>query len=186
MIKVDHLLPLLRTGDIVLFYTPFKWYKIRTYLSALIRFFASTKYNHSGVVVRDWGKAMLNEAQAVGIITEPCSTRLRNCNIKVLRRWDIRDRPEKYYAVRANGKIGNTKYDFFGTLVHQLYAGVSYWLTDKRRWIGKKGKEAADRMYCYEYSAWVHSDLFPEWWKIDLHLMRYDSRFETIYKGDVK
>lgn len=186
MKNIEDLLPMLETGDIVLFYTPFKWSKIRTYLSAAIRFFAGTKYNHAGVVVRNWGKAMLNEAQAVGIITEPCATRLKGCYIKVMRRIDINERPEKYYAVRANQMLGNTKYDFAGTLWHQLIYNISYKITGVKRWFGKTGKEAENRMYCYEYAAWLHSDLFPEWWKVELHLMRYDSRFKTIFKGNVK
>jgi hypothetical protein len=185
MIKAENLIAHLETGDVILFYNPFKWYKIRTYLSALIRFFASTKYNHAGIVVNNWTVPTLNEAQAVGIIAEPCVTRLKGCEVMVLRRHDIYDRPERYYAVRSNSKLGNTKYDFFGTLVHQLFYNVWYWLTGKRIWIGKKGKDAANRMYCYEYAGWVHSDLFPRWWKINLSEVPYDVRFKNVFTGKV-
>lgn len=186
MSNLNELLPILKTGDIILFYTPFRWYKIRTYLSALIRFFASTKYNHAGVVVNSWGVPMLNEAQAVGIITEPCYTRLKGCYVKVLRRADIDDLNEKDLAKKINSRLGNTKYDFSGTLVHQLVFNISNWLFNNYWWVGKTGEDAAARMYCYEYAGWVHRDLYTEWWKINLAEMRYDSRLKTIFKGKLK
>lgn len=182
--KISNLILTLRTGDIILFYKPFKWYKIRTYLSWIIRKIAMTKYNHAGVVVNNWYIPFLNEAQGVGLITESCHTRLVGCHIKIMRRLDIDSISEASLAVKANGIIGNTKYDFMG-LVHQLVLNTWYKISGKKIWIGKKGDDASRRMYCYEYAAWVHNDLYPEWWKIDLPAMRYDSRFKVIFKGKI-
>ena len=182
--KLSKILLSLETGDTVLFFKPFVWYKIRTYLSWIIRTVAFTKYNHAGVVVSNWYTPFLNEAQGVGIITEPCSTRLVGCCVKIIRRIDSNKLSEAGVAIKANDKLGNTKYDFMG-LVHQLIFNIWYKISDKKIWVGKKGNDASRRMYCYEYAAWVHDDLYPEWWKIELSEMRYDGRFKDIFEGKI-
>ena len=107
----------LKTGDIILFRTPFKVFNPISYLSASIRFFASIKYNHAGIIIKNWDVPFVNEAVGRGVISMPYIDRKAD-KIKILRpAFDIN---EKELAQKANSALGKTPYDFSGLLFWQL------------------------------------------------------------------
>jgi hypothetical protein len=178
--KFEDIKDTLKTGDIIVFYTPFNWKKIPTYLAALIRFFAKVKYNHCAVYVKNWGQGFINEAIDKGVIPEIASHRLRNVHVKIIRNPRVGTVPEDVIARKANRVLGYTKYDYLGTMFHQLI----WQLSGKRWWIGPKTREEAEKkMYCYEYAAWVHEEYYPNWWKIDLDEMLHDPKSEILFEG---
>lgn len=168
-----------RTGDIILFHTKVRWYKPLTWLTAAIRFFSKSYYNHAGTVVINWDVTFLNEAIETGVISIPLKDRLDGKDIKVLRRKTMRV-TEKVFATKANSKLGHTGYDFSGLLWYQLI----FQLTGC--WLGHTGKAAEGRMYCGEYSGWTHQDLFPEYWKTAPADIDRNEGFLTIFKGIYK
>lgn len=148
---------LVKTGDIVMFYTPLKWYKPLTWLSALIRFFTGASYNHVGVVVRNWDQPFINEAVAKGVIAIPFEHRFSNQKVLIFRFEKPQD--ERDFAIKANSKIGKTPYDFVNLFVWQL------WFQLSGRWIGPTGDES--KMVCSEYVAWCYQNRFSSWQKTD-------------------
>ena len=145
----------LKTGDIIISRTGFKWYSPISYLSAAIRFFAKTKYNHAALVLFNWGKPFANEAIGRGVIAHPFGTRLKGKQIMVLRPIFIKS--EKEIATKANSNIGLSKYDVIGLIWQAIYLTTG-------KWYGKRGKESIKRQYCFEYVAWVYN--LPNYWRV--------------------
>ena len=169
-----------QTGDIVLFYTPFKWWKINRYLPLIIRKVTGVRYNHAGVVVSNWGVNFINEAIGIGVASEVVSHRLVNRNVKILRVVKERRKSEEFTARKANSVLGRTKYDFLG-LVYQFIWNV----TGKRLWVGPRTREGAmKRFYCYEYAAWVHEHVFRDWWIVDLGLT-FEVGTYVVFEGKI-
>lgn len=171
----------LKTGDIVLFHSDFKFYSPISYLSAAIRFFADIYYNHVGIIIKNWDVPMVNEAVGRGIISDIVTDRLRGKEIKILRpKFEFL---EKELAIKANNKLGNTGYDFSGLLFYQLIFQLT------KVWIGTKNKQRAEkRMYCYEYVAFlinqIKPDIYQDWWEIDPNKLINDSdNFEVTFEG---
>ena len=147
----------LRTGDIVLSRTPFSWLNPISYLSFLIRKFGQADYNHAALVVSNWNKPFINEVIGIGITSHSFGTRLKGKDIRIIR--PNNPPTEKEIANRANEKIGITKYDFIGLIYQAIYLTTG-------KWLGKNYEKAGERMYCFEYVAWVYDTIFPHWWKV--------------------
>jgi len=164
----------LKSGDRVFVRNTLVWYKPMSWLATLIRSIAKIKYNHTGVIVRNWGEPFVNEAIAKGIYPIPASKDLKGKYVRIDRyKYDIN---EKVFCVKANTKIGN-KYDFWGLLWHQLLFQIFH------IWVGHTKEFAEDKMYCYEYGAWCFDWVFPEWWKIDPIKYLEHEDFEVIFEG---
>jgi hypothetical protein len=177
--KTENILKELQTGDIIGFYTPFKVTNLMSYLSATIRFFTKSRYNHSGIYVENWGVGFIDEARQKGVNMEIASRRLKGKYIKVLRLKDKYQKPEKDIATKANSVLGYTRYDFFG-----LWYQLRFLLSNKKKWSGPKTrKEAMKRMYCHEYSAWVHEEVFPDWWKVDVKALMSTPKAKIVFEG---
>jgi hypothetical protein len=147
-----------------------------SWLSALIRLFARIRYNHTGVIVNNWSIPFVNEAVGRGIISIEAKERMAGKQVKIFRRKN----PiiERDFAIRANSKLGKTPYDFSGLLFYQLAFQLFH------VWIGTKNKERAEKkMYCYEYIAWLHSDIFSDWWKINPKDIEKNEYLECIFEG---
>jgi hypothetical protein len=159
----------LKTGDIIVSRTNFKWYSPLSYLSAAIRFFAKTKYNHAELVVFNWDRCYTNEAVGRGVISSIFGTRTVGKQIRVLRpRFNI---SEKYIATEANSKLGITPYDVIGLIHQAIYLSTGVWL-------GKRSNDADKRMYCFEYVAWVYDMDF--WYRTTPKDIIDNRNFETI------
>lgn len=169
-----------KTGDIILFHTPIKWYNPLTWVTPIIRFLTKNYYNHVGVVVSNWEVPFINEAIETGVITIPLKDRLNGKDIKVLRHESGLIKSEKEFAVKANGKLGHTGYDFSGLLFYQLI----FQLTGC--WLGHTGKHAEDRMYCGEYVAWNYEHIFEKYWLTAPSDIDNSREFSTMFKGVYK
>lgn len=163
----------IRTGDIVFFRTKFKWYSPISWLSVMIRWIAGVQYNHVGIIVKNWGIPMVNEALGRGMTSTPFKDRIIGKEIKICRadRYIYEDR----FAREANSFLGRTPYDFIGLFVHQLL-----WNT-LRIWIGPTNiHDAAIRFYCYEFAAFMHREDYQQWYKVSPKL--FEIFYETIYE----
>lgn len=167
----------LKSGDRIFVRTKFVWYKPLTIISAIIRAVAGVKYNHVEIVVRNWDIPFVNGAIFNGIISRQAIDELSGKQIRVVRRKE--PIVERDFCVRANSRIGTTKYDFAGLLFHQLV----YQLTNMRLWIGRSEEKADNRMACYEYAAWCYKDI--DWWKADPVTMINDEDYYLIFEGKV-
>lgn len=162
----------LKTGDVILFRNKFLWYKPMSWLSALIRFFTKFNYNHVSVVVNNWDVSFSNEAIESGVEAFPCSDRLRNKKIMVLRA--VAGVYEPDFARRANSLLGVTRYDFKVLLWYQLI----YQLTGK--WLpNTKNNKKEDRMICSEYAAWCHE--LPYWYRYDPQDFDNNPYFKVVF-----
>jgi len=167
-----------KTGDIILFHTPVKWYSPMSWLAGLIRVFTKCRYNHVGVVILNWGVPFLNEATATGVTTMPLKDRFGDSPIRILRY----NNPikEDTFAIKANDKVGHTGYDFSGLLWFQLI----YQLTG--HWLGHTGAAAEGKMYCGEYAAWMFPKAFPEPWKTAPSVIYNSTKFKVKFEGMYK
>ena len=170
----------MKTGYILETYSPLKWYKPMSWLSNLIRFFCKTKYSHTGIIINDWGVPFINEALANGVMASPL-TKYIGHHVRISELIQVPEPQEETLARKANSKIGITPYDFSGLLFWQLL----YQLTG--HWFGSTDKDRADdKFFCYEYVGWVHSEFFPDWYKLEPKQMETCNRrtiFEGIFKG---
>lgn len=164
----------LKTGDLILVHTPFCWYKPLTYLSALIRFFDKTYYNHCKLAVRHIGEVMyINEALAGGIRTSNVDYNLAGKTIVVLRpKKSIEN--EVAFIVKADSYVGTTSYYFFVLVKELVYLTTGYWI--RSRWTKNPNK-----FDCSEYCAFVHG--IPIWWKVAPRDLLQSELFETIYQN---
>lgn len=166
----------LQTGDVVLFHTKFKWNSPMSWLAAIIRKFIKFPYNHVGIIVNNWDKPFLNESNDKGVNSTVALDRLKDRKIKILRPKDIIN--EREIAIKANSRLGITKYDVLGLIFYQLI----YKLTGK--WVASSRTNNTERlMYCSEYAAWVYSTEFTEWYKVDPKDLGNSDFFETIYEN---
>lgn len=166
----------LQTGDIYVMHSPLVWYKPKSWLSALIRMFTKSYWNHAGIFVSDWGVIFANEAEATGIITSPAKDRFKGLTILIRRPKAPID--EKMFAVKVNYKVGVTGYDFSGILFYQII----YQLTG--HWLGTNSKEKAEkRMYCSEYVGWAYNT--DKWWEVVPRDIASSDLFEDIWQGEV-
>lgn len=151
----------MNTGDVILYRTNFCWYKPMTWLSAAIRLFTGVKYNHVAVIVSNWERLFINEANQKGVITNPIEAKLeRNGNEYIVLK-PIFNINEREFAIRANGKIG-TKYDYFNLIFQQVHYRIFKW------WLGKDIAHEGKRMVCSEYVAYCFepfADGFEDWYK---------------------
>jgi len=159
----------LKTGDIVIEHTKFRWNKPLTYLSLMIRIFQWldvrkrmwARWNHSGVIyVSTTGVPYVIDAVAKGLT-------MRRYEV-----WTGYGRKE-WMVIRPIGAellpgdrkkmldaVG-TPYDFWALLtqaIHILTLGIL--------WIGPKGDKAIKKLYCSEFAAWVWKFMFKDWYKI--------------------
>ena len=164
----------IKTGDVVLVHTYFCWYKPLTYLSALIRFFDKTFYNHCKLVVKNIGDVMfINEALAGGIENSNAAYNLKGKKILVLRpKQALQD--EINFIVKTNSFVGDTSYYFFALVKQLVYLTTGYWI--KTKW-----QKTPKKFYCSEYCAYMHN--MKDWWKVAPRDLLQSELFETIYEN---
>jgi hypothetical protein len=162
-----------KSGDRIFVRGNLIWYKPMSWLSALIRFFAKIKYNHTGIIVSNWNETFINEAVAKGILANHIQE-LKGKYIRVDRCKQTID--VDYFCKKANSKLG-TPYDHKGLLLDQLIFQLFH------KWTGHTHEFAESKMYCYEYGAWCYNWLFPEWWEINPVDYLNNDNFEVIFEG---
>lgn len=155
------------------------WY--RRVLAKLIQFFDGVYYHHGGHV----SNGRLYEADIRVIQSDP-DERLAGDNIIVLRLRKPLTETERYLYEQISREAVGRKYDFWGTLFHQLV----YILTFRRIWIGKTGHAAQKKPYCTELAVEAIHEIrgyFPQPWKLGpsgllkTAALYYDVVFEGTY-----
>lgn len=174
-----------QTGDIILIKVNHfsAWYRFA--LGKAIQFVEGF-YHHGGHIAR--GK--IYEADTKVIRSNP-EERLAGDNIIVLRlRKPLTEWERTLYEQISDEALGR-KYDFWGTLFHQLI----YVLTFRKIWIGKTGKAARKRPYCTELAVEAIHQIrgyFQQPWKLGpsgllkLAPLYYDVVFEGVYHRDIR
>ena len=169
-------LSILKTGDIILFRTPFVWYKPISYLTLIIRAITHDYYNHAGIIIFNWSQLFINEAIGKGVVTSPISLSIKNYIIKI-----VRPKDQKYtegeIATKANSKLG-TGYDFLGLLFYQVIYQI------KKKWYGYTQEYAEKNMYCSDYVAWIYN--LKNWWTVTPKDIDDDKDLKTIYITNVQ
>jgi hypothetical protein len=161
----------IKSGDVIVFRTKFKWNKPMTWLAAIIRGFTAYEYNHVGVVVHNWGVPFLNESNQKGVNSTILKERLTGCKYKIFRSKHPID--EKAFCINANSKLGVTKYDTISLLFYHA------WYKITGRWIASNKQNQNERfMVCSEYAAWCHN--MKEWYKADPSVFEKSNYFIEI------
>ncbi len=132
---------------IILEYTKFRPTEIKTYLSASIRYFDKTYYNHIGIIITIYEIDYVFEAWKRVILTPLdkwiAQTEKHGNEYKIL---DIEGN-ENYAREKALSMCGCTEYNYIGTMFYQLI----YQETGK--WIGSTGEEANKKVQCAQFVA---------------------------------
>lgn len=118
-----------KTGMIVGYYTPFNIWGPLTWLPALIRLFKKNKYDHVGVVIRNWDMPFINEPARGGLKAYPAKQRLKGKKV-IIGKFDTK-MGERQIAMKANSQLGVTGHSRPGYIA---------WLYDMHFW--KYGKES--------------------------------------------
>lgn len=164
----------LLTGDIVLF-------KPKDFIGRCITKIDRTPYSHVEIIVRNWNVLFSSGSRMSGVTPLPLLKSLEGRFVEIKRAKDIFD--EKSMSMYIARRWG-TKYDFRGT----FWAQLIYQLSNKHIWIGERNGDAERALYCSEYVALCHNEVsnyYPNWWQIDPKTILEDTRFETIWKGQV-
>src|ERR1700744_652377 len=97
----------IKTGDIIEAHTYWCWYKPLTYLSACIRLFDKTFYNHCKMVIVIGNRPFITEALASGICLENAKDNLKGKKIIILRpKQPIAD--ESVFVFEALNYVGDS------------------------------------------------------------------------------
>lgn len=130
------------------------------WLGRQIKRFTRSDVNHVAMAIKVGGVLMVIDSQKDGTNPKTYENWLKKYgyDFKVFRYTWANPQWGKSIREKALSKSGVTGYDFIALLWHQ----PRYLLTGK--WKGKKGDDAARRMYCSEFVAWCHS--LPNWWEM--------------------
>lgn len=163
----------LKTGDVILVHTQWCWYKPVTYLSACIRFFDKTYYNHCKMVVTLGDRPFITEALASGICLENATDNLQGKKIIVLRLKQPLIN-EAAFIETALKHVGYSPYNFFALLQQFIYLTTGIWIKQKKQKWGKY----------FDCSQWDAFTLgLNEWWKFAPRDLLQSELLETIYKN---
>lgn len=171
----------LANGDIILI----KKNKFNTWyervLAKAIQLFDGCYYHHAQMYFDDkiWEANKTIEANEVST--------LKGHEIIVLRPNRYLDYSEEINIRRQLDSYLGQKYDYAGTMLHQLL----YILSLRRVWIGRTGKKARKRMYCTEFVTTIMHDTrgyFPEKHKIGPYklLILGPLYYHAVFEGEVK
>lgn len=156
------------------------WY--RKLLGKLIQFFDGVYYHHGGTIA-----GMYFYQADTRVVRDRPEVSLMNDEIIVLRLRTPLTARETYLYEKMTSEALGRKYDYLGTLFHQLI----YILTFRRIWIGKTGPAASRRPYCTEFAVEpIHRlrGYFPQPWKLGpsgllkVAPLYYDVVFEGVYQ----
>jgi hypothetical protein len=176
----------LQVGDIVLQRDEIS-IEPTTWLSALIRGFIGTPFNHCKIVWKDNDKLYLAEALADGVeVYMTPEEALLNRELKIIRLnlfnpllgFDERIINERVLSCK------DVKYDYANLFLHQPVLHITEWLFEKMEtWIGRTKYKAIKRMECAEFVAYCLQESYPEWWSASPDIFYNEKRKIDIYQG---
>lgn len=173
----------IQTGDVLTTNHPFRIDNPIRYTNAAVRLFTKSKWDHTAIAIRVWGRLYVAESLAKGISITPFEKWCKD-HIVMVQRCKLKFN-EKQLATIAMSKQGYVGYDFGGTFFFQAI----YQITG--RWMGPKSeKRAQKRLYCSEYVAWIYNmvlGLFPEYYKVAPdEIGKMTDKFDNLYEGPAK
>lgn len=131
---------------VILVHTPFEPLRPLSTLPHLIRKFDGNFNNHCAIEIDD----KIYESDITGVTDVPLHEWARKQTITVYEVTKGDDIHKKWLMNRAKSKVGKVKYDFLSLFVFMpLYLMFGWYIgySDDRK--------SAERMYCFEYVAWV-------------------------------
>lgn len=170
----------IETGIIISVHTPFVFYKLKTWLSVLIRWFTKSYWQHTACIVLINNEVYVTEANPK-IIPVKWDKFVKN---KIIKLSEANFEFNK--SAMSNILLSRTgdEYDYAGTLLHQAIYQLS------GVWLGHTEGFADRKLYCSEYIAWAYNkiqpDLFKNYYKTSPKDLANDNRFIDIYKGPAK
>lgn len=147
----------MKSFDIGLVRRKLTWHPA-SWLSAGVRFFTGSRYNHSFLFYSINHVMCVIEATERGVIITPFQEwqTLYPHELRVIRLTKYT--PDEKKIVSALGRY----YDFTSLFRHQVKHQIQRWFGVKK-WTGRTGEKAAEKLYCSELIAYVFN--VPEWWR---------------------
>ena len=168
-------------GDVVLFYHPFSILDPISIVTLLIRKICKTKYNHAGILVKNWDKWFLCESVNRGVLARIAEIQLNGSIICILRSKSCSPKTDaevKALSIKINSYLG-ARYDFMSLVYYQLIYSF------KHKWQGKTRSAATDKLFCYEYVENCYPTLFNEPWKALPNDFEDNKEFEIKFIGKI-
>lgn len=141
-----------------------------SWLAAIVRFFTGCRYNHAIIIHQINYIDCVIEAIEKGVYITPLEDWVKKYPHE-LKYIDLPYKPDKKKLISSLGK----SYDYTSLFKHQLKHQIQRWFGVKK-WEGRTGEKAAEKLYCSELVAYVYG--IPEWWRFttaDLMEERNDS-----------
>ena len=174
---------------------PFVWKIPMRYMSAAIRFFTRSYYNHTALLEEyEDGSRKIVEMNANGINRHDYDEWAQDYLIEVHRpMFDVEHgKAQTIIDLCVELKL---KYDYRGTLWYQMVwsigKAINRWFGTNIKWMGyTSAGKAAQRFYCSEFVGWVfnklNSVLFAEWWRLAPDEIKEQAKdiFETDFEGE--
>lgn len=160
----------MKNFDIGLVRRKFTWHP-GSWLSAAVRFFTGSRYNHSFLFYTIGRVDCVIEATERGVYITPFQEWQKKYphELRVIRLTKYTGDPKK--LVSSFGKY----YDYTSLFRHQVVHQIQRWFGVKK-WKGRTGEKAAEKLYCSELVAYVFN--VPEWWRFttaDLAELEYEN-----------
>lgn len=173
------------TGCIYCQKNHFNYKKLKSYLPALIQYFAKVQYNHVGILVEEQDSIWLYESIATGVVKTLFIDKIKNKTY--ITDYLILNPVYRGFNKTLVGPecrfLSRIKYDFINLFVHQLlWNAFNIW------WGAKNQSKALKRLICYEVVFYIHrrsNTLKNEWWKSKPSHIYNNSEFQIIEKFDI-
>ncbi len=169
----------LDTGYIISVHTPLVLLKPKTWLSAIIRWFTKSYWQHTACIIVLYGEIFVIEADPKIIPIKWVDF----CKEKIVKISAPNFKINKKELAKILLSRSGNSYDYAGTLVHQAIYQLS------GIWLGHTESFADRKLYCSEYIAWAYNkimQIFPNYYKTTPKDLANDIRFITIYQGKAK
>jgi hypothetical protein len=129
-----------------------------SWLSVLVRFFTGCRYNHAFILYEINYVPCVIEATIEGVIITPLEEWKQKYphEVKLIELKDY-----TFDAGKLISSLGKD-YDFASLIRYQFKHQIQRWFGIKK-WTGKTGEIAANKLYCSELVAYCYN--VPEWWR---------------------
>lgn len=161
----------IQPGDVLLYHS-------HNLISKVIRFFIKSPFSHASLVVELWGELFIAESTMKGLTVSPLRDSIKGSKILILKpKMEIDPIKINKFVIPL---LGKHKYDLMSSLIFQFI----FLITGK--WIGLRGVQAKNRLYCSEFVAFVFFSLyniFPDWYEINPRMIFENPNFDHFVLG---
>ncbi len=178
---------ILKIGDQIVEHTKFNRRDIVSFLSACIRFFTDSYWNHQLWVGGKYqnGTPIIYEAIAKGVVQIPhdkLEKRLMGADICVLTPVQKLSLAQKALIIETSEQVNGVKYWFLGTLFYQLLHLIT------GIWFGRKDTDIKSAKYCSHVGMFVYNIVTGycrKSWKQTPKMTRKENCFHPVWSGKV-